>query len=686
MPCLHFLQWGNTGDVDILLCSILILNVIFVSVNLIILITKKTIAQVMEAAHIEEVVGEFVKLKKSGSSYKGLSPFTEERNPSFYVIPSKNIYKCFSSGKGGNVVNFLMEYEHLTYPEAIRYLADKYNIPVEEDMATPEDTESQNERESLYQVNSYAQQFFSNQLFETESGRAIGLQYLKERDLKVDTVRKFQLGYSPEDWDAFTTHALENGYSLEYLEKAGLTIVREDRNYDRFRGRIIFPVHNVSGRVMGFGGRTLLSDDKVPKYINSPESEIYNKSNILYGLYFAKNSVIRNDNCYLVEGYTDVISLFQAGIENVVASSGTSLTAEQVKLVKRYTSNVTILYDGDPAGVKASFRGIDMVLEQGMNVRIVLFPDGEDPDSFARNHKRSELEDLISSHANDFIRFKTGLLLEESKGDPIKKGGLIKEIVGSIALIPDPIYRNVYIKECSNLLEVSEHTLINELNRVLAQRSRKAAYQAATTQEVEPSSYTIPTQAKDDDTTSTEFQERDLVRLLLLYGGHELRFYEEKENNKIEEYRVSVARYVVEEIMNDEIPFSNDIYQKIFDEFVRMVKEEEEPDEQVFIQHPDSRIMSATIDLLSSPYELSANWKNLRVTVITERDKLREAVEGTLLSFKAKTIERMIIELQKEIRKSGSDDERVVSMIARMKELKEISRKINAQLGRVVIK
>lgn len=646
------------------------------------MIDKQTIARILDTARIEEVVGEFVKLKKSGASYKGLSPFTDERNPSFFVIPAKGIYKCFSSGKGGNVVNFLMEYEHLTYPEALRYLARKYNIPIQEAEPTPEDTEAQNEREALFLVNALAQKFFTDQLFESEKGKAIGLEYFVEREFKPETIRKFQLGYSPEEWDAFTKHALDQGYKKEYLEKTGLTIVREEKMYDRFRARVIFPIHNITGRVLGFGGRTLSREPNIPKYVNSPESDIYNKSQVLYGLFFAKNAIIRSDVCYLVEGYTDVISLHQAGIENVVASSGTSLTAEQVKLIKRYTQNITILYDGDPAGIKASFRGIDMVLEEGMNVRIVLFPDNEDPDSYARKYRRQELEDLITGGAKDFIRFKTGLLLKEAAGDPIKRAALIKEIVGSISLIPDAIFRSVYIKECSALMEVPEQALMNELNKMLRQRAMRKAQEVAASQEVEPVEYTAPKQAVETPADS-EYQERDLIRLLLMYGQYDMVFIGQDETGRPEEFRIPVGQYITSEILGDDIRFRNPVYQKIFDEYHQRLEQGETPDEQVFINHTDEQVAATVIDLLSSPYELSENWLKHRIIIVTERQKLRQAVEGTVLSFKSRTIRRMILELQKDI-KENEDDERMMELLGRLKDLKEISKKINAMLGRVV--
>ena len=649
------------------------------------MISKQTIARILEDAHIEEVIGEFVKLKKSGQNYKGLSPFTTERNPSFVVSPAKGIFKCFSSGKGGNVVNFLMEHEHFTYPEALLYLAKRYGIPVEEDAVRPEDVQIESERETLFQVTAFAMKFFVDNLLETETGKAIGLEYFKDRDFRLDTIKKFQLGYSPETWDAFTKHALDQGYKLEYLEKTGLTITRDGRSYDRFRGRVMFPIHNISGRILGFGGRTLLKDDNVPKYVNSPESDIYNKSQILFGLFFAKSAIIKADNCYLVEGYTDVISLHQAGIENVVASSGTSLTDEQVRLIKRYTPNITILYDGDPAGIKASFRGIDMVLEQGMNVRIVLFPDGEDPDSYARKHRRTELDELITKKAQDFIRFKTSLLLAEAAGDPIKRAGLIKEIVGSIALIPDPIYRSVYIKECSTLMEIQEQTLMSALNRLLYQRNRKQAEQEAAKQEVELPEMPAIRQI-DAEQSSSEFQERDLIRLMLLYANHDIQIDEDAGDGQVAVQKIAVSRYIVEEIRRDEMNFHNPVYQKIFDVFDTGLQNGEEPDEKRFIQdNEDEALSTAVRDLLLNPYELSENWLRNRVQVVSEKDHLLQAVDTTLLSFKSKTIDRMISEIMREM-KDSTDEEEIMILQARQKELKDISRKINCKLGRIITK
>lgn len=442
------------------------------------MIPKETISAIFEASRIDEVVGEFVSLKKRGANMLGLCPFHNEKTPSFNVSPVKGIYKCFGCGKAGNSVNFIMEHEQMNYPEALRWLAKKYNIPIEEEEQTPEQVQANNERESLYVVCSFAQKNFTETLWETDEGKSVGLSYYHQRGFTDDTIHKFQLGYSLDKWRGFSDAAIAAGHKLDYLVKAGLTISKEapestaggppeqERFFDRFSARVIFPVHNVSGRVIAFGGRTLKTDKKIAKYINSPETDIYHKSKVLYGLYFSKKRIVEEDNCYLVEGYTDVISLHQAGIENVVASSGTSLTVDQIRLIRRYTPNITILYDGDSAGIKASFRGIDLVLEEGMNVRVLLFPDGEDPDSFSKKISSTELKAFIKENSKDFLAFKAQLLNSEAAHDPIKKAGLIKEMVESISLIPEPIYRSVYIKECSRIMDVDEQALLSELNKL----------------------------------------------------------------------------------------------------------------------------------------------------------------------------------------------------------------------------
>ena len=405
------------------------------------MISKNTIDRVFEAARVEEVLGDFVQLKKSGSNYKGLSPFSEERTPSFMVSPVKQIWKDFSSGKGGNVVAFLMEHEHFTYPEAIKYLARKYNIEIEETEQNDEQKQQADERESMYLVSEFAASFFQNSLLKTEIGKAIGLSYFKERGFTEETIKKFGLGYSPDEWDAFTSEAIRKGYKLEFLEKTGLSIVKEEKQFDRFKGRVMFPIQSMSGRVLGFGGRILSNDKKVAKYLNSPESEIYHKSKVLYGIYHAKQAIAKEDNCFLVEGYTDVIQFNQSGIENVVSSSGTALTPEQIRLINRLTRNITVLFDADPAGLRASIRGIDLILEQGMNVKICTFPEGEDPDSFARKHSEEEIREYLSENSKDFIAFKASLLMAEAKNDPVKKASLIRDIVSSISKIPDQIHQ-----------------------------------------------------------------------------------------------------------------------------------------------------------------------------------------------------------------------------------------------------
>src|SRR5688572_16443635 len=421
----------------------------------------------MDTARIDEVVGDFVSLKRRGTSMIGLCPFYNEKTPSFNVSPARGIFKCFGCGKGGNAVNFIMEHEHYSYPEALRYLARKYNISVEEDEKAPGFDLEQLQRESLLVVTEFARKYYMQQLHETDEGKSVGLSYFHEREFTETMIEKFQLGYSPDQWRGLTDAALEAGYLLENLQKAGLTIVNEDKKFDRFRGRVMFPVHNITGKVIAFGARILKTDPKSPKYLNSPESDIYHKSKILYGIFFAKKSIIAKDECFLVEGYTDVIALHQVGIENVVASSGTSLTVEQIRLIGRYTKNITILYDGDPAGIKASLRGIDLILEEGLNVRVVLFPDGDDPDSFSRKHNSYEVAAYINEHAQDFIRFKTGLLLKDVANDPVRKAGLIREIVETIAKIPDPIIRSTYTRECSVQMEISEQILIAELNKLV---------------------------------------------------------------------------------------------------------------------------------------------------------------------------------------------------------------------------
>ena len=654
--------------------------------NLYILITKENIQEILETARVEEVVGDFVNLRKRGVNYVGLCPFHNEKTPSFTVSPSKGIYKCFGCGKGGNSVNFVMDHEHYSYPEALKYLASKYNIEIEEEEQTPEQLEAQSEQESLYNVTAFAQKYFTNVLLNDDKGRAVGLSYFKERDYNEETIREFQLGYCPDGWNEFTQKALQEGYKLEYLEKSGLTIVKGDKTFDRFSGRVIFPIHNLTGKVIGFGGRILSSEKSKAKYVNSPESDIYNKSKSLYGIYYAKSEIVKNDNCFLVEGYTDVISLHQAGFKNVVASSGTSLTEDQIKLIKRYTPNATILFDGDEAGLKASFRGIDMILEQGMNVKIVMFPEGEDPDSYVRSHRTAEVEDFIKNRSRDFVSFKAGLLSKDAAHDPIKKGSAVKEVVRSIAQVPDGIYRNFYVKECSDIMDIPEQTLMNELNKLLREdfRKRKQFSQREEEQAEETSEYIAEPQIKVDP-TDTVNHEKEIIRLLLNYADSPLLFEGENERGRKEEFEVKTAKFIVNDILQDELEFSEPVYQKIFDEFAQGVEKEEIPDEKHFINHPEKEINETAVSLLTSPYELSDNWSKNRIVVTTETDVLKKAVTSSVLSFKAKKVDNLILENQKEIRETVSEEDKLILMQKHIK-LKGISIRINNELSRIITK
>lgn len=521
---------------------------------------------------VEEVIGDFVQLKRAGSNYKGLSPFSNERTPSFMVSPVKQIWKDFSSGKGGNAIAFLMEHEHFTYPEAIRYLAKKYHIEIEETQQSNEEKAQADERESLYIVSEYAQQYFQDTLFNTEAGKAIGMTYFKERGFTEETIQKFRLGFSPDEWTAFTDNALAKGYKLEFLEKTGLTIVNGDRKFDRFKGRVMFPIHSMSGRVLGFGGRILTNDKKQAKYLNSPESEIYHKSKVLYGIFFAKQAIAKADNCYLVEGYTDVIQMHQKGIENVVASSGTALTQDQIRLIHRLTPNITVLYDGDAAGLRASIRGVDLILEQGMNVKVCTFPDGDDPDSFARKTAYEDLVLYLENNATDFIRFKASLLMQEAQNDPIKKAETIRDMVESISKIPDLIKREVYVRECASIMDISEQVLFSTLAQILkkdfyegqkVERKQKAAMQVVQT----------PEEAQKRTVNRLEVLEYDLIKNLLLYGNRECIFTDtilvEEEDGTLKEQQIQQTLKVYEkiflELQEDEIELANPDFKQIYE-------------------------------------------------------------------------------------------------------------------------
>jgi DNA primase len=645
------------------------------------MIDKPTIERILDASQIVEVVSEFVQLKKRGVNYLGLCPFHNEKTPSFTVSPAKEIFKCFGCGKVGNSVNFVMEHEHLTYPEALKYLAKKYHIEVVEKELTQEELEKQNERESLLVVSAYASRQFTENLFNTDEGITVGLTYFRERGFRQDTLKKFEVGYSFEKRDAFSKKAIEDGYKPDFLVKTGLCIQHEDRYFDRFSGRVMFPIHSLSGQILGFGGRVLRTDAKTAKYLNSPESEIYHKSRILYGMYQARKTITHDDKCYMVEGYTDVMSLHEAGVTNVVASSGTSLTQEQVRLVKRFTLNLTILYDGDAAGIKASLRGIDIVLEEGMNVKIVLLPDGEDPDSYSKKVSNEEFLKYLSENETDFIRFKTKLLLEDAGNDPVKKAELIRDIVKSIAVIPDAITRTIYIKECSTVLEVAEAVIYNEVNKLRRQKTfrDRNEYPKLEDLPVLPQVVAKPVQPE----SISWYSERELIRLLLKFGSAELEKILNKDDGK--EEVVSVCDFIVKEIINDGLVFDNTVCSKIFSDFRFHTEQGMIAGDKQFVKHEDPEISRLSADLLVESYELSKIWKNNYVP--TEDKIIRIIVGDTVLKFKSDKIIKMQKELmgQLEIAVKNNDQNSVQSLQKRYIGLSAALKVIAEKLGNRIV-
>ncbi|MGB1039607.1 MAG: DNA primase [Flavobacteriales bacterium] len=652
------------------------------------MISQDTISEIFDSARVEEVIQDYVTLKKRGVNMIGNCPFHDEKTPSFTVSPTKGIYKCFGCGKAGNSVNFMMDHEQMTYPEALRYLAKKYNIAIEESEQTSEQKEQQSNRESLQIVNSFAQTYFTQQLLDTDEGKSVGLSYFKERGYEMETIEKFQLGYNPNKWDAFTSSALKEGYKEEFLLASGLTKGESGKRFDFFKGRVMFPIHNITGRVIAFGGRILGNDKKTAKYFNSPESELYNKSKVLYGLYFAKKEIVKQNNCLLVEGYTDVISLHQRGIENVVSSSGTSLTSGQINLIKRYTPNITILFDGDVAGIKASFRGIDMILKEGMNVKVVLFPDGEDPDSYAKKMSKPEVEDFIESNAKDFIRFKSDLLLESAKNDPIKKAELVKEILATISVISDEVKRSIYMTECSTRFDISEKALYNELNKILRNNfkseRRNKDYDK---DEIPLPEYKDDFKPKKSIETDLEFLEMDLIRLLVNYGKNEVVFYQENEEGESEEITITAADYIVHTLLNDEIKFSNSTYQKIFDYFTTLVHEERPIVAKPLFLNSDTEIVEAVVSLSSTKYELSENWRKYhKIYVSTEDMKLKFALEHAVLALQLRKIEININDIQNKLKDETTTDEQINDLLALQLELISLRMIISDKLNRVILR
>jgi DNA primase len=654
------------------------------------LISKATIDTVFETARVEEVIGDFVQLKRAGSNFKGLSPFSDERSPSFMVSPVKQIWKDFSSGKGGNSVAFLMEHEHFTYPEAIRYLAKKYNIEIEETVQTDEEKANTDVRESMYLVSEFAKNYFQDALINTEEGKAIGYTYFKERGFTNETIKKFSLGYSPEAWDAFTKEALGKGYKLEFLESTGLTIPRDDRPFDRFKGRVMFPIQSMSGRVLGFGGRILTNDKKAAKYLNSPESDIYHKSKVLYGIYQAKQAIAKQNNCFLVEGYTDVIQFNQTGIENVVSSSGTALTPDQIRLINRLTKNVTVLFDGDVAGLRASIRGIDLILEEGMNVRVCEFPDGEDPDSFAKKTPYEELVVYLEENAKDFIQFKASLLMKDAKNDPIKKAELIRDIVASISKIPDRIQREIYIQECSRIMDISEQVLLS----TLAQLVKKDISEIGKKIKQEQKSFEV---IKSESLNQVEkvdvlYQlERTIIKILLLYGNIKEEFEDVllKTNSKgevenaVEKKEYSVYQRVYLSLQEDEVELANPLFKDIYNNLVNYFNQNETFNIEHYLMQLPQEFAQEVTDILMEDEKLALHdWGGQNIFVKQKNETISQYVSETILTMRWYLVDKIIEELKGSILPDPSEDNSETMSLAM--DYSKLINSFSMKLGRVM--
>jgi DNA primase len=669
----------------------------------------------MDATHIEDVIGEFVSLKKRGANHIGCCPFHNEKTPSFYVSPSKGIFKCFGCGKSGNAVGFLMEHEHYSYPEALRYLARKYNIPIEEEEMTEEQKERQNERDGLFHVSEFAQKYFADLLYNDEMGRAIGLSYFHQRGMSDEIIKTFGLGYCKEGWSDFTDHARRNGYSDLVLEKTGLTIFSEDgKVYDRFRGRVMFPIFSISGRVMGFSGRVLSKEKQLAKYVNSPDSEIYNKSHILYGLFQAKNAISKANKCYLVEGNVDVVSMHQSGVCNTVASCGTSLTNEQIRLIKRYTPNVTVLYDGDSAGIKAALRAVNLLFEEGMHVRVVLFPDGEDPDSYAQKYGSTQLQEYLATHEENFVKFKSRVLLDDVQNDPIRKTEVLKEIVQTIALVPDMLERQEYISETAFKLHMSEQVLTQELAKTMAIKAQKAwkeenrrQQQAATQQAPAPQDpgvppplmpeeedygpatigpgHTAPTQILPSYNPA-EAQEKQLISLLLNYGSRKVTIETLDDNGQEQPAEATIAEVIVDEVCGDELKFDNPVYQTIFDLFSQAVDSQQPlPDANLFAMHEDNMVRNTALSLMINSYTVSKQWyEKKHIAVPCIETHLREDLDQSILTFKQKKVDQLLEANSYRIRESKTPEDTDL-LLAERKQLTEIRRLLCQKLNRVIV-
>ncbi len=655
------------------------------------MISKSTIDTVFEVARVEEVIGDFVQLKRAGSNFKGLSPFTDERSPSFMVSPVKQIWKDFSSGKGGNAVAFLMEHEHFTYPEAIRYLAKKYNVEIEETEQSAEEKANTDIRESMYLVSEFAQKFFHDTLLHSEDGKAIGLSYFKERGFTTETIKKFGLGYSPESWDVFSKEALGKGYQLEFLESTGLTINKDGRLTDRFRGRVMFPIQSMSGRVLGFGGRILTNDKKVAKYLNSPESEIYHKSKVLYGIFQAKQSVAKLNNCYLVEGYTDVIQFNQAGIENVVASSGTALTPDQIRLINRLTKNITVLFDGDAAGLRASVRGIDLILEEGMNVKVCTFPDGEDPDSFAKKSSYEELQAYLEHNAKDFIQFKASLLMDEARHDPVKKADLIRDMVVSISKIKDRIQREIYIQETSRIMDISEQVLLNTLAQ-LVQKDLKDAHRNHKEEQQKAFDVIKNQEPAPAEKVDVLYElERRIIEILLLYGYKTEEFEdtvlvtndegEIETVSQLKEYKVYQRIFL--SLQEDEIELANPLFRQLYNHLIDYFHQHETFSIEQYLAQLPTEFSSEVTDILMLEEQLALhNWEGQQIIVKLKDQTIAQYVSETILTLRWYLVDRIIDALKGEI--SNEPDADNTEPLSMAMDYYKLIHAFSKKLGRVM--
>ena len=650
------------------------------------MISKATIDQVFDTARVEEVIGDFVQLKKSGSNFKGLSPFSEERTPSFMVSPVKQIWKDFSTGKGGTSVSFLMEHEHFTYPEAIKYLARKYNIEIEETIQTDSDKEAAGERESMYLVSEFARTYYQNTLHKTDQGKAIGLSYFKERGFTDETIQDFQLGFSTDAWSGLTDSALKKGYKLKYLESTGLSIVKGEKQFDRFKGRVLFPIHSMSGRVLGFGGRILAKNEKAAKYLNSPESDIYHKSKVLYGIYYAKQTIAKEDNCFLVEGYTDVIQFHQKGIKNVVSSSGTALTPDQIRLINRLTKNITVLFDGDPAGIRASLRGIDLILEQGMNVKICTFPEGEDPDSFAKQNTLEELKDYLKSNAKDFIAYKASLLMEEAQNDPVAKANLIRDMVTSISKVSDNIQKEIYVRECSRIMDISEDVLFS----TLAQMGKKAQSDANKTYNKKQKAFEVVKSVAPPQKVDIQYElEQKIIEILLLYGSRKESFEDLilKENDKEELvlepviHEVKVFEKIFLDLQEDEMQFTNENFKKLYYTIIDSLNQTDDFVIESFVNRLDPTLASDVTNILMNEerYNLH-NWEKNNIFPKQKEVSIAQLVSETILTLRCYLIDRKVNEIKQDT-KDTVDHRTLLEDVLNYSNLKMLlSRKLNRVL------